>query len=366
MTTGGTCRSAASGASFAVTIEVQGLPWKGIVMQKAMHRGRGRESGAVERGKELDHEHRRLLRGALPLTLSLRYLATAFERLRSGTDPVAALPVARPPEGTVSLTFVGHATVMITTARTRLLTDPLLERSLYGLRRAKEAGIHDADVDDVDLVLISHAHRDHLSRASLRRVLKDVPIVVPPRCERLVARMGFLNIDELQPGRSVQHADVEVTAVPVRHSGAGALGGAGAHRGACGYVIRAQGTCFYFAGDTGYFSGFSEIGRRFQPDVALLPIGGYEPAGFRDEHLSPLDALYAFEDLGARVLIPICHGSFPLSYEALDAPAAWLRQIARQRGLPLGGQSAGPGGPGGDERRVAILDHAETVHFRRR
>jgi L-ascorbate metabolism protein UlaG (beta-lactamase superfamily) len=333
-------------------------------MQKAMYGARPGEPGAVERGKELDHEHRRLLRGALPLTLSLRYLATAFERLRSGTDPVPALPVARPPEGTVSLTFVGHATVMITTARTRLLTDPLLERSLYGLRRAKEAGIHDADVDDVDLVLISHAHRDHLSPTSLRRILRDVPIVVPPRCKGLVARLGFLNIDEIAPGRSVQHADVEVTAVPVRHSGHGGVGGA--HRGACGYVIRAQGTCFYFAGDTGYFSGFSEIGRRFQPDVALLPIGGYEPAGFRDEHLSPLDALYAFEDLGARVLIPICHGSFPLSYEPLDAPAAWLRQAARQRGLPLGAQGAGQARPSNDAPRVAILEHAETVHFRRR
>ena len=68
----------------------------------------------------------------------------AFERLRHGTEVVPALPVPRPPEGTVSVTFVGHATVMITTAHTRLLTDPLLERSFYGLRRAKEAGVHPA------------------------------------------------------------------------------------------------------------------------------------------------------------------------------------------------------------------------------
>jgi len=314
------------------------------------------EPSAFERGRELDEEHRRALRGALPLTLSLRWLATALGRLGAGTELVPALPIPRPPAGTASLTFVGHATVMITTARTRLFTDPLFERSFYGLRRAKEAGIHAGDVDDVDLLLVSHAHRDHLSPASLRRVLKDVPIVVPPRCGPLVARLGFLDIKELAPGSIFNFADVEITAVPVRHSG-----GSG-HRGACGYVIKAQDTCFYFAGDTGYFSGFAEIGRRFHPDVAILPIGGYEPAGFRDEHLSPLDALQAFDDLGARVLVPIAHGSFPLSYEPLDAPAAWLRGLARDRKLPVGGPTAA----GDEPRRIALLDHGETIHFRRK
>ncbi|HEV3030782.1 MAG TPA: MBL fold metallo-hydrolase [Polyangia bacterium] len=323
------------------------------------HKGARHEPGAFEHMKELDAEHRRALRGALPLTLSLRYIATALGRLRAGTELVPALPVARPPPGTASLTFVGHATVMITTARTRLFTDPLFERSFYGLRRAKEAGIHAADVDDADLVVISHAHRDHLSPPSLRRVLKDVPVVVPPRCGALLARLGFIVIEELPPGGVVTHGDVEITAVPVRHSGAGGFGGS--HRGACGYIIRAQGTCFYFAGDTGYFSGFAEIGHRFHPDVAILPIGGYEPAAFRDEHLSPLDAVHAFDDLGARVLVPICHGSFPLSYEPLEAPTAWLRRLARERRLPLGAKA----GPGEDVRRVALLDHGETIHLRR-
>jgi L-ascorbate metabolism protein UlaG (beta-lactamase superfamily) len=310
--------------------------------------------------RELEQDHRRSVRAALPLALSMRFLATALGRLRAGTELVPAVPVARPAEGTASLTFVGHATVMITTARTRLFTDPLFERSFYGLRRAREAGVHPADVDDVDLVVVSHAHRDHLSPPSLRRVLKDVPIVVPPRCGPLVARLGFLDIEELAPGASVTHGDVEIIAVPVRHSGAGSLGGV--RRGACGYVIRAQGSCFYFAGDTGYFSGFAEIGRRFHPDVAILPIGGYEPAAFRDEHLSPLDAVQAFDDLGARVMVPISHGSFPLSYEPLDAPAAWLRGIARERRLPVGA----PSGPGDDARRIALLDHGETIHVRRR
>ena len=312
----------------------------------------------LQRLRDLDRQHRHRLRGAPRLVLTLRFLASALERLRRGTAAVTAQPVPHPAPGGVMVTFVGHATVMVTTPQARVLTDPLLENSLGGLRRARAAGLAGADRDDVDLILISHAHRDHLRPRSLRRLPRTARVVVPPRCADLLARLKFADVVELGPGQSLRHRDVEVTAVPVRHSGVRGLGDY-ARRGASGFVVRAQETTVYFAGDTGYFSGFSEIGRRFHPDVALLPIAGYEPASFRDEHMSPLDALYAFEDLGARVFIPITHGSFPLSYEAMDAPLGWLRQLARSRNL---GQTA----TDDDGRHVAILEHGESCLFRRK
>src|SRR4051812_11809366 len=146
--------------------------------------------GFVERSRELDHEHRKRLRGALPLTLSMRYLATAFQRLRHGTVAVRPAPTPRPPAGTVAITFVGHATVMITTPGSRILVDPFLENSLFGVRRAKAAGIAPEDLADVDLVLVTHAHRDHLSRPSLARLPGSAPVICPPHCERLVRRGG--------------------------------------------------------------------------------------------------------------------------------------------------------------------------------
>ncbi len=314
---------------------------------------------AAERARVLDFEHRKRERSVWPRVLGLRYLTRALGRLARGTRAVDAAPVPRPAAGTVSITFVGHATVMITTPSVRLLCDPLLESSLYGVRRAKAAGLAEQDLDDVDLVLITHAHRDHLSRASIVRLARKAVLVVPPRCTSLVRGLGFADIVELDPGASHALGDVEVTAVPVRHSGTRGLGDY-LRRGACGYLVRARAgaatAAAYLAGDTGYFSGFAEIGRRFHPDVALLPIAGYEPAAFREEHLSPLDALYAFEDLGARLLIPTSYGSFPLSYERLDAPLAWLRELARAHGF------ARPDA----ERRVAILDHGETLHVRMR
>jgi len=320
------------------------------------------DGGATERRAELDRAHRALLRRTPALLLSLRFLSAALGRLWRGTRPSPGPAIGRPPAGIAAVTFVGHATVMVTTPHLRILTDPMLERSFFGLPRARAAGLAAADRDDVGLVLISHAHRDHLCVASLRALPRQATIVVPPRCADLVTRLGFAGVIELAPGRSFALQDVMVTAVPVRHSGARGFGDY-ARRGASGYVIGAEGTTIYFAGDTGYFSGFAEIGRRFQPDVALLPIGGYEPAPFRDEHMSPLDAAYAFDDLGARVLIPIAHGSFPLSYEPLGAPLAWMRDLAVRRGL---GDGDSTGGGPQDQRRLAALEHGETCFFRKR
>ena len=99
------------------------------------------------------------------------------------------------------------------------------------------------------------------------------------------------------------------------------------------HVLRGDGPSAYLCGDSGYFSGFASLGERFAPDVALLPIGGFVPASFRSRHMSPLDALYAFEDLRARILVPIHHGAFALSYEELDEPARWLVELAKARGV---------------------------------
>ncbi|MBC8132738.1 MAG: MBL fold metallo-hydrolase [Deltaproteobacteria bacterium] len=286
----------------------------------------------LERTKELDFEHRSHERSVARVTLSLRFLRAAWRRFWTRTQAATAAPVPHPSAGTIALTFVGHATVMITTPAARVLTDPLLENSLCGLRRARAAAIADADLADVGLVLISHAHRDHLSRTTLARLRRTATVVVPPQCKALIADLGFARVVELGAGQAFTFTDVEVISVPARHDGArGVLNRR--QRGACGYIVRTQSRAVYFAGDTGYFSGFAEIGRQFAPDVALLPIAGYQPAPFRQQHLSPLDAVYAFEDLGARILIPITHGSFELGYEPIAEPLTWLRSLAQEKNI---------------------------------
>jgi len=264
--------------------------------------------------------------------LSLRLLRTALRRLFSAPRRSIAREIARPAPGHIAVTFIGHASVMLTTNRARILVDPCLGDFLAGIRRREAACLADADAEQVTLIVISHAHRDRLHLPTLRRLPRRAAIVVPPKCGPLVAALGFSRVVELAPGQALDHEDVEVTAVAARHDGRRGLFDR-RWRSTCGYIVKCGEASVYHAGDTSYFSGFGEIGRRLHPDVALLPIAGYDPPSQRSDHMSPLDAISAFEDLGAKLLVPVGYGSFPVGYESEDEPLTWLRELCRERGL---------------------------------
>jgi L-ascorbate metabolism protein UlaG (beta-lactamase superfamily) len=253
-------------------------------------------------------------------------------------------PIPLPAAGECALTFIGHATTLIRYARTRVLTDPCFARSLYTLRRARPPVLPDGALENVDLVLISHAHVDHLHRPSLERLDRAATVLVPLGCHG-VDKIGFSRVVGLRPGDAFTVHGLSITAVPAQHR-VGLFGG----QRALGYVIKGDGPTVYFAGDTSYSSGFREVGARFKPDVALLPISGYRPLALRSEHLSPLDALYAFEDLGAQLLLPIHHSAFQLGYEAMTEPLVWLRSLAGARRL---------------DERIAWLEPGESCVARR-
>jgi L-ascorbate metabolism protein UlaG (beta-lactamase superfamily) len=105
------------------------------------------------------------------------------------------------------------------------------------------------------------------------------------------------------------------------------------HRGYGGFVLEHQGRRIYHAGDSAYFHGFKQIGRRLPPEIALLPIGAYQPDSFRRVHMGPDQAIKAFKDLHARYLVPMHYGAFRLSFEDLDEPPRWLFEIAKREGL---------------------------------
>ena len=242
--------------------------------------------------------------------------------------PRPALREPLPPlePGQISVTFGGHATVIVRYPGLAIALDPMLGRWLGGVRRAVEPGLTAADLTDVGLILLSHRHADHLHLPTLRQLPRTATVVVPAGVAGAISSLGYARVVELAPGADLALRGVQLTAAATVHGDRDLAHG-------LSYVLQGDGPSVYLCGDSGYFSGFADLGERFAPDIAVLPIGGFLPTSFRARHMSPLDALYAFEDLRARILIPIHHGAFALSYERLEEPARWLLDLAEHRGV---------------------------------
>lgn len=254
-------------------------------------------------------------------SLLLHWLGRVFRR----AQPVEQAPPPPVEAGQVAVTLGGHAMVLVRYHRLSVLCDPLLARSVSGVPREQGPGLSLESLTDVDLVLVSHASPDHLDVGTLARLSRAATVVVPRGAAARVSPLGFARLVELSVGSSLHHRGLEVVAEDAQHGDRGSP--------SLSYILRGEGPTVYFCGGSGYFPGFADIGRRHWPDVALLPIGGYSPRSFRKRHMSPLDALYAFEDLRARVMVPIRHGAFALSYERLAEPARWLAELAAERHL---------------------------------
>jgi L-ascorbate metabolism protein UlaG (beta-lactamase superfamily) len=236
----------------------------------------------------------------------------------------------------LSVTFAGHSTVLIDAGGVRLLTDPLLRRRIGVLIRrtaVPAAGLR----RDLDAVLISHAHLDHLDVPSLRMIDRATPVIVPRGVGPLLRRQGFdpLEVDEgdevefpLRRGGG-EAARATVRAVPAFHSGTRyplgtpsvALGyvvtGAAAATGAEGAV--SPGLSTYFAGDTGLFDGMQDLG---PVDVAVLPVGGWGPR-LPDDHLGPLSAARALQLLRPRACVPVHWGTLYPPWLPPEFNAKW-------------------------------------------
>jgi len=147
----------------------------------------------------------------------------------------------------------------------------------------------------------------------------------------LAMDLGFERVIELDWWESFSNNNWKVTFTPSKHWGARTL--RDQHRGYGGFILEHQGRCIYHAGDSAYFHGFKEIGRRVSPEIALLPIGAYHPDTFRKVHMGPDQAMKAFKDLRAKQFVPMHYGTFKLSFEEMDEPPRWLLEIAEKEKL---------------------------------
>jgi L-ascorbate metabolism protein UlaG (beta-lactamase superfamily) len=274
---------------------------------------------------------------------SLRKRARQFGRLVRHSVVTPRTGSTHKPElvsnGELGLTFIGHSSFFLQMGGQNLVIDANFARWLFLLKRLRQPGLHVDDLPPIDMVLVTHAHFDHLHRPSLRAIVRNTEwqrgtppiIVVPHNVFDLVSDLGFGDVVELDWWNSYRHRGLTVTHVPARHWGARVI--KDSHRGYGGYVLRSGKQSLYHAGDTAYFSGFQEIGKRLSPELALLPIGAYHPPNFRNVHASPADATRAFLDLKARWMIPMHYGSFRLSHEPMDEPLQLLQREAAAAGV---------------------------------
>jgi L-ascorbate metabolism protein UlaG (beta-lactamase superfamily) len=222
---------------------------------------------------------------------------------------------------TTRLTWIGHSTVLIETAGRRLMTDPVLGGGIGPVRRRAEQRRH--EIGELDAVLISHLHHDHLDLGSLRSLNRDATVVLPAGGGRLVKR-SFSHIVEVGYGDRVSIGDVHLQATPARHSGFRLPFGPRAQ--ALGYVIDGDHR-LYFAGDTDTFSGMQLI--RPGLDVAILPIGGWGPT-LRGGHMDPERAASALALLRPRYALAVHWGTlWPMGLRRVrkDRFEAPLRQF---------------------------------------
>lgn len=255
--------------------------------------------------------------------------ATGWERIPDAPEPTSVLHLGRPETGfdRLEIHWLGHSGFVLDWRGVRLLLDPNLSRRCTVAKRLLAGTPPPSALGPAEAALISHAHFDHLDLPTLAAVPGLAAVVMPEGSEEYAAPLEpRVRVLSLAPGGSRRFGDLEVIAVPAAHHG-NRFHPLSSRKLAVGYVIRSPAATVYYAGDTGQSNDFESLGAAYHPDLAILPIGGFEPRfPIQGVHLSPEQAVAAARRLGAGLVMPCHFGTFVL---ALDRPATALPRFAR-------------------------------------
>jgi L-ascorbate metabolism protein UlaG (beta-lactamase superfamily) len=265
----------------------------------------------------------------------------------------------------IRLTWLGHASWLVQVAGTSLLIDPVLGDRISGfIKRNVAPGLRIEQLPRIDGCLVTHNHYDHLDLPTLKRV--GAPVWAGEGTAPLLQKAG-LEAHELSWWNSSPIGASMIHFVPSQHWSRRGLFDTNEMLWG-GFVVEGDGMRVYHTGDTAYFDGFAEIGKRF-PDLlaAMLPIGAYDPPWFMQTmHMNPEQATQAFLDLRARDFLAMHWGTFKLTDEPLDEPprrlkTEWARvglESSRLYLLPVGGTWASSTAAG--ERGTAGVGAVKT------
>jgi len=284
-----------------------------------------------------------------------RILAATFSPRTASFPSIASdLPAILDNRGAATVTWVGHATLLVQLDGVNILTDPNWSKraspvSFAGPKRVAPPGLKFENLPPIHVVVISHDHYDHLDVATVKRLAAEhrPKFLAPLRFKQWFADIGITDVDELDWWDHRVVRGLTFTCVPAQHFSGRSLWDRN-RRLWSGWVVAGRAKRLYFAGDTAYFDGFKEIGARLGPfDLAAIPIGAYTPAVImRASHTTPEEALRAFADVRGQRFVPIHWGTFDLAEEPLEEPPQRLVAEARRLRLDLG--------------RIWVLQHGQT------
>jgi L-ascorbate metabolism protein UlaG (beta-lactamase superfamily) len=262
---------------------------------------------------------------------------------------VPDMPPAQITGDQVRVSFIGHASYLIQARGKAILIDPVYGQrvgpgGLAGPKRVNAPGIAFDALPKIDVVIVTHNHYDHMDMAVLKRLqARHQPrFATPLGNDRILRRgLGAIAVSAVDWHDCIAHGeDIEIHAVPTQHWSARGLGDR-MHALWASFVLKIGAKTIYAVGDSGLGDGhiFRDVAARFPNiDLALLPIGAYEPRWFmKDQHMNPDDAVQAFEYSRARRALGHHWGTFQLTNEAIDAPredlaaALALRKVAPER-----------------------------------
>jgi N-acyl-phosphatidylethanolamine-hydrolysing phospholipase D len=274
--------------------------------------------------------------GGLGMLLRWKLGKNSYDKRRRPVIPGVANDGAylKHPGEPASITWVGHSTFAVQDGGDVFLTDPHWGARALLPRRLSPPGIPLSAVPaERAFAVLSHNHYDHLDAWTIARLPPGLPLFAPLGLGRWLARRTGASITELDWWQSVRHGRWTLTCLPAQHW-SNRLEMRRNHSLWCSWLLDSRERRYYFAGDSGYYPGFAEIGRRMAPiDVALLPIGAYEPRWFmRAQHMNPPEAYRAFLDLGAGFMAAMHWGCFDLTDEPADLPPQVFREAVEEAG----------------------------------
>lgn len=270
------------------------------------------------------------------------------ERRTKKKDLSYRLPVAeniedvflRSNRSIATITWIGHSTFLIQLSGINILTDPVWASILGFDKRLSAPGIKIKDLPAIDYVLISHSHYDHLHLSSIKKLPGNPTFLVPSGLGDWFKRKGYKRTIEFNWWDEHEMNGLTFAFVPAQHWTKRSFTDTNrSHWG--GFIIQDGNQTIYFAGDSGYFKGFQEIGDQYDIDYCLMPIGAFEPEWFMGvQHVSPEEAVRAFLDTRSKVMIPMHYGAFRLAddtpKDAIDRLLAeWERKELEERNLSV-------------------------------